>query len=177
MTYAGGMRKLIVSDSSNVRSLTFDTDHIVVEFVGGSVYRYEDCTLEDFRAACAAESVGKWVQATLVRQPTKHPFVPISKAPPPSPLAAEIHALRTIASLRFPKGVDHAIVDAARAALEGRLPPPTVPEWDVPTVVRGTTEVQGIEWPSILGKRVPSVDEAEAIAYALASAALSARDA
>lgn len=177
-SYTGCMRKLSIDNSSNVKSITFDDGHLDVEFSSGDIYRYTGCTLDDYREVSGAESVGQWVQRTLVRQPDKHPFTKLSSATVArASVSGEVHALRTIASLRFPKGVDHAIVEVARTALEGKLPPPPPKEWDLPTVVRGTTDVHGIEWPSILGERVLSLDEADAVSYAIAGASLSARDA
>src|SRR5882724_132111 len=99
------MRKLVVDDSSNVRSITFDVDeadvkgHLDVEFSSGGLYRYAECGVDDFASACHAPSVGKWVQTALVRQPQTHPATRLERSSPSPADVSYLTTLQAIASM------------------------------------------------------------------------------
>lgn len=68
------MRELRVDDSSNVRRLTWNEgDTLDVEFTSGAVYKYQNVQLHQLGMAATAESVGSWVQKTIVRNPSVYP--------------------------------------------------------------------------------------------------------
>lgn len=46
---------------------------------GPSIYRYRNVSATDYAGIIGAESIGKAINATLKKNPTKHPFV---KLPP-----------------------------------------------------------------------------------------------
>lgn len=181
------MRKLTVSDneSSNVRSITFDVDdrgagHLDVEFSSGGSYRYANCTIDDFVAACLAPSLGKWVQATLVRQPIVHPHTNLTVDRATTVVDAATTAIRTIASLRPQSGSSMAreIVEFARNAALGNPPPSLPPDFPQPLPVDGF-----VRWREAHGQAVMHLgalaemtpDQATAVGHAILVAALEAR--
>lgn len=81
------MRKLTVTDSSNVAALEWQDRTLTVEFKGGGRYRYENVPLTLLGEVAAAESVGRWVNVVLVNHSDKHPCTKLSAddtLPPPS---------------------------------------------------------------------------------------------
>lgn len=53
-------RQLIVSDSTNVQSVSYNPDEMKmrVAFLSGAVYEYEDVHAVDYGDICSGESVG-----------------------------------------------------------------------------------------------------------------------
>jgi len=92
-------RAMRVDDSSNVRSISYDSQSdwpLTVEFSSGAVYRYRNVQQHQFAALCGAESVG-----SAIRQYTGQPKnYPCEKIGGPSDLAdRKTMALQLIASL------------------------------------------------------------------------------
>lgn len=169
------MRKLIVDDSSNVRSITHQPDlgALDVEFASGSRYRYAGCTLDDFATACHAPSVGRWVQMALVKGGDRHPVERLPVVVPSMPAVDRyLVALQVIASMRLP-GVESPAVDVARAALEGRTPPPLPAGWGKPSALDGRV-VMGLGLHASTAQSM-TPDDVEGIAYAMLAAAMEAR--
>lgn len=111
------MRHLRIDDSSNVTELTWDrlptepVGHLLVKFKDAT-YWYDNVSIDQFKQACVAPSVGRWVSETLVRQPKTHPFTKtdsIDKAP-----GREQAALQLIASL---KSSDSSVADQKLLAI------------------------------------------------------------
>src|SRR6187402_150546 len=75
------MRELRVDDSSNVRRLAWRPDSTLeVEFSSGAVYSYANVQLHQLADAAAAQSVGKWVAKTLVKDPVAYPVLKVRAA-------------------------------------------------------------------------------------------------
>ena len=55
--------------SSNIKSVGFDNGILEVEFNSGAVYQYADVPKEIFDGIMSAESVGKFVNEKVIRQP------------------------------------------------------------------------------------------------------------
>lgn len=174
------MRKLTVTDSSNVRSITFheagspeaspENAALDVEFASGASYRYSDCTFRMFAQACATASVGRWVQQNLVVKKDMHRACKIADRPTPA-VDGKLVALQVIASLPNPRADQVSLVRAARAALDGAEPPPLPVELERPTARALTRHVLWSPPPAPLTMQP---DEARGLATALLVAALEA---
>lgn len=178
-SYSRRMRKLTV-ESSNVQSITHfpEVSALEVEFASGSTYRYHNCSLDDFASACHAPSVGSWVQSALVHQRDKHPFERVAHTKPSPPVDQRLVTLQAIASVQYPKGMDMALVDAARAALEGCTPPSLPPKCSKPAVIAGRVVwmLDDVDVEHFNGSRLSMTpDEAEGVGHALLASALQAR--
>ncbi len=73
------MRQMRTDDSSNVAAVSWNSGKMEVEFTSGAVYRYDNVQQHQFAEACGAQSVGKWVVSTLVKQPKAYPCTKLSE--------------------------------------------------------------------------------------------------
>ncbi len=74
------MRKLTVTDSSNVVEIAWNEDSTMdVNFNSGAKYRYQNVQLHQFGEVAMAASIGRWVNATLVRHKDRYPVTRLTE--------------------------------------------------------------------------------------------------
>lgn len=74
------MRKLMVTDSSNVVEIAWNEDSTMdVTFNSGAKYRYQNVQLHQLGEVAQSASIGRWVNATLVRHKDRHPVTRLTE--------------------------------------------------------------------------------------------------
>jgi len=70
------VRTFSCPDSSNVKYIAFDdiSQTLLVQFINGAKYRYENCDAELYEKLRDAESVGHTLNREVIKKPGRHPY-------------------------------------------------------------------------------------------------------